>query len=143
MLRARAIALRQHDARQGKPALARHGLGGGKEASYHIAIQLILPQGSLRLAPEHADARPARIGCDEGRVALELDIVVLVAQNCPFDQLARQRIADRSGGLRRVAIFARPNEIKRLLYGGEIFSRGRRGGGEGTRCRSGGGLDRG
>ena len=55
---------------------------------------------------------------DEGGVAGEVDAVVVAAQDRPFDQLARDRIADRLlhlGRLRRLALARKRDRLLRRV----------------------------
>ena len=132
-LRAGAVALRQHGAGERKPAFGGGRRLLGEEGAHGRGVGLLLPQHRLGAAAQEADARPARIGGDEGGVAGEIDAVVVAAQDRPLDQLARDRIADGGlhlGGPGRIAL---ARERDRLLDRGDIGGGGRRrgsGGGE-------------
>ena len=61
------------------------------------------------------DARPARIGGDEGVIAREIARPVFAAQDHPFHELARQRIGDGAFDVGRFVLAVLAHEIDRLL----------------------------
>ncbi len=129
-LGAGAVALQQQRARERELALGGDGPVLAEMRPHGRGIEAVLPERRLGAAPQEADARPARIFGDEGDIAGEVDLVVVAAQDRPFDQLACDRIADRALQLacpRRLA-FARLRD--RLLDGGDIGRGGRRRGGD-------------
>ncbi len=109
-LRAGAIALQQQCARERKLTLGAEGTLLSKEGAHERWIGTVGPQRRLGAPPQQADGRPARILADEGQVAVELDAAALVVtQDCPFDELATDRIGDRLlelGGLIDTALRA-------------------------------------
>ena len=92
-------------------------------------VRVLLPQHHLGAAAEHAGARPARIGGEEGLVAREIRGVVVAAQDRPFDELAGDRIGDALLEVGRVRGLAAAGEREGVVGGGEI------GGGRGDRRR--------
>ena len=97
------VALRDERARQHQAS--RPGLGRGifEEAQRLRRLDVFDPKHRLRALAEHADARPTRIGGDEGEIALAVGAGMLAAQDHPFDELARGRLGDRAGDLGRLA----------------------------------------
>ena len=71
-----------------------------KKARTVAIVDTVVPQRVLGAAAEQRGVRPARIGVDEGGVALEAGVGVVGAQDHPFGEFARDRIADaRLGGI--------------------------------------------
>ena len=118
-LGAGAVALRRQHARDREPAHpARRCLAD--EAAHDGGVAPLLPQPRLGAPAQSRNARPIGIGVDEGGVARESGRAPRMAQQRPFDQRLRHRIADRS---RQHGRFARPalaHQRDRLLRGGEI-----------------------
>ena len=92
-----AVALGEERARQHQPSHARLRRRVLEEAHGLRRLDVLHPQHRLGAAAEHAQARPIRIGGDEGEVARARGAVAVAAQDDPFDELARRRVGD--GGL--------------------------------------------
>ena len=92
-----AVALGEERARQHQPSHARLRRRVLEEAHGLRRLDVLHPQHRLGAAAEHAEARPIRIGGDEGEVARARGAVAVAAQDDPFDELARRRVGD--GGL--------------------------------------------
>ena len=86
---------------------------------------LLLPERSLRAAAQKQNARPARIGVDEGCITREIKFGIVAAQDHPFDQLAASRIVDVARDRRRFVKPAFVHEINCLLDRGDVERRGR------------------
>ena len=68
----------------------------GEIAAHEGRIAAVRPQRRLGSAAQHYHRGPAGIFHEEGHVTAEIDAVVLVAaQDRPFDQLAGNRVGDR------------------------------------------------
>ena len=83
-------------------------------------VGVLLPQHRFGPLAEHRDARPARIGGDEGLEAGEIGAVLVAAQDRPFDQLAGEGIGDpllHFGGVFRLAA---TGIFDRLPHGREV-----------------------
>ena len=128
-----AVALQQQRAAERKPALGGERPRLAEIAAHDRRIEPLLPERRLGAAPQQSDARPARVLVDEGDVAGEIDaaavvaVAVVAAQDRPFDQFARDRIADRAldlGGLRGLAM---ARQCEGFLDGGEVGGGGRYG----------------
>ena len=65
---------------------------------------MLHPEHLLGAAVEQCETRPVRIGGDEGGVAGARGGAVGVAQDDPFDELARRRIRDGGLDLRRLSV---------------------------------------
>ena len=91
ILRVGAVAFQQQRASQRKLALGGERLVLAKIPAHDLRIEPFLPERRLRASAQHTDIRPARIVGDEGKIALEVDL--LAAQNCPLDHVAGDGIA--------------------------------------------------
>jgi hypothetical protein len=96
------------------------------ESAYRAGVVPPLPQLLLDAPPQHRNARPVGIGADEGGVAREADVSVRLAQQDPFHQLLRQRIADGCRNRACVTELVLVDQLDRLFCGSE-FRRHRRG----------------
>ena len=95
----------------------------------------VLEQDGLGLAAQRRDARPGRVGVDEGHVAGEIRAAVVAAQDRPFDQLLRDRIGDRVLRLVRLGAAAAAQMIERALGQRDVDRRGGHRRGERWRAR--------
>ena len=104
-MRARAflVALREERACQHQAAHARLRRRAVEEAQRLRRLDILDPQHRLGAAAKHREARPARIGGDEGEVALAAGPVAVAAQDDPFDELARRRVRDAGRDVGRLA----------------------------------------
>ena len=125
---ARVIALLEERAGERELASLRDRLVAGEGANGR-EVRVLLPQHHLGAAAEHPEARPARIGGDEGLIAREIRGVVVAAQDRPFDELAGDRIGDAALEVGRVRGLAAAGEREGVVGGGEV------GGGRGDRRR--------
>src|SRR5438034_913234 len=101
--RAFGVALRMQRARKHNAAYARLRRRVIEEAYDLRRLDVLDPKHPLRALAEHAEIRPARIGGNEGEIALALGTVVVVAQDEPFHELACYRVRDAAGDLGRLA----------------------------------------
>ena len=86
---------RRPSARSARRAQRLTEYGCSWQRSYaRIGIGLLLPHHGFGLAAQQTDARPARVGADEGGIAGIVGGIVIAAQEHPFDQLAGEGIAD-------------------------------------------------
>ena len=113
--RAFGVALREQRARQHQAAHARLRRRAVEEAQRLRRLDVLDPKHRLGAAAEHREARPARIGGDEGEVALAVDAVVVAAQDEPFDELARRRVRDGGRDAGRLAGAAAAQGVDRAL----------------------------
>jgi hypothetical protein len=129
LLRAGGVPLGQHSAGQRKFAFGGARRFGAEERNHSRRIGVILPDHRFGFTAQRNDARPAWVGRDEGGIAGKIGVRFVGAQDCPFDELARNRIGDRAFGAGRVVGAAVMRLIHRLFDGSDIEWRGGR-----TRC---------
>ena len=90
-----AVALQQQRAGERELSLRRGGPFLGEERAHESRIETVCPQRGFSPAAQQADGRPARIVVDESHVAAQVDAIgAVAAQDCPFNQLAGDRIVD-------------------------------------------------
>ena len=95
-LRARCfgVSLRDERACEDKPAFGGLRRGVLEKAQDLRGFHVLVPKHLLRVAVEDCEARPGRVGGNEGKVAAASGAAVVAAQDHPFDQLARSGIGD-------------------------------------------------
>ena len=123
-LRAGTVALDQERARQHEPALRGARRLASEKLDDGAAVRFLLPERRFRPPPQRRYSRPAWIGGNESRIAREIQIGVIPAQDGPLHKLASDRIGDRAfdvGGLVRPALM---HKLERLLDGGQVERRG-------------------
>src|SRR5262249_4060695 len=85
---------------------------------------LLLPSHRSRTPAQAAERWPTRVRGNEGRIAREVRVVVVAAQDRPFDELARHRVADRALLLGRFRSFALPGKPNRGFDVRDVDARG-------------------
>ena len=125
-LGAGAISCGKKRSRQRKPAFGCLRRLIGEKGDHRARVRLLLPQRGFGAPPQKQDAWPAWIAGDEGRVAREVEIGLVTAQDDPFNQLARDRIVNSALDARRLVGPAFLRELDRLFDGGKIKRRGDR-----------------
>ena len=109
-----------------RPFAVRGGIASEK-LDDRASVGLLLPQRRFGAPAQRRNPRPAWIGGDESRVAREIEIGLVAAQDHPFDQLAGERIGDRALDAGRLVGPALVRQLDGLFDGGEIERRGVRG----------------
>ena len=138
-LRAGTIALGEPGARQGEAAFGAQWRQAAEESDGRARVDGLFPERDLGAPAQSDNARPARIGGDEGGVAGKVDVGVLAAQDHPLDELAGERIGNGIFHAGRVLAAAFVGELDRLLDRVEVERRSGRGRGDGERwCGSAG-----
>jgi hypothetical protein len=92
-LRVGSVPFQQQRASQRKLALGCERLVL-KIRAHGRGIEAFLPERRLRASAQQTDIWPARIVGNEGNIALEVDLVVVAAQDRPLDHFAGDGIAD-------------------------------------------------
>ncbi len=141
-LRAGAVAAREQ--RLGEREFA---LGGNRLLALEVGLDrgvlaLVVPQRRFDAAAQEGLRRPARIGGDEGAVALDRSAIVIAAQIDPFAELARHGIANRLHQLCGFRTLALADQLDDVFERFGIRLRGRRrrsNGGAGDRLFGSGG----
>src|SRR3984957_17099292 len=114
-----AVALGEQDPRERKAAL-----GARRMITCEIAngggVTALLPQQRFCPLAQKSRARPIRTIGDERRVSAKDSIGLRVAQDEPFNELPRRRVADRSLYRGRLVCLALAREIDRIPYRREI-----------------------
>ena len=88
----------EHRPRQRELALGRERRFVLEPRPHGGVVAMVVPQRGFDAPAQEGLRRPARIGGEEGAIALDRRAIVVAAQDDPFRELARDRIGDR--GLR-------------------------------------------
>ena len=137
-----AIAARDHHLRQRELALGRDRRFVLEPRPDRGVVAMVVPQRGLDAPAQERLRRPARIGRNEGAIALDRSAVVVAAQDQPFGELAGDRIGDRGLRLRRIGGLVLAHELDDVFQRVLVGLRGRRRRGyrcRGHRCLRGGG----
>src|SRR6266436_1586617 len=94
ILRVGSVPFQQQRASQRKLALGCERLVLVKICAYARGIEAFLPECRLRASVQQTDIRPARVVGNESNIALEVDLVVVAAQDRPLDHFASDGIVD-------------------------------------------------
>ena len=116
-----AVALQQQRAGERELSLRRGRPFLGEERAHESRIETVCPQGGFSPAAQQADGRPARIVVDESHVAAQVDAIgAVAAQDCPFDQLAGDRIVDGLLEIFGLCRLAAARSVHRFLQRGGV-----------------------
>jgi hypothetical protein len=119
------VATRDHHPRQREAALGRHRRFVFKPRPDGGVVAMVVPQRRFAAPAQERLRRPARIGVEEGAVALDRGVVVVAAQDDPFGEFPRNRIRDRGFRLRRIRGLVLAHEIDDVFQRIDIALRGR------------------
>ena len=114
----------------------------GEESDHRLWVGTPLPERCLGAAAQKRNARPARIGVDEGAVARKIVRTIFAAQDHPFNELARQWIGDGICAGSRFVLAILAYQVERLFHRRQIKRRCRRGRGRSERRHNSRGHER-
>ncbi|MGY3409386.1 hypothetical protein ACVWZV_005499 [Bradyrhizobium sp. GM5.1] len=115
------VAARQHRLGEREAALGGHGGFVLEPRPRDLVVAPVVPHRGLQAPAQEGLRGPARIGGQEGAVALHSRAIVLAAKDDPFREFSRDRIRDRGRGTGGVARLALAHELdhglQRVLVG--------------------------